>query len=65
MSIVDDVNNTLDKVSKLGETGLPITVKHEFDLPSVSYTALVAFFVVVAAVILTGVKDVIVHRVTN
>lgn len=65
MSLVDDINKTLDNVGKLTENGVPISVEHKFDLPSVSYTALVAFAVVVAAIVLTGVKDVIVNRITS
>lgn len=65
MALIDDVNKGIENIGKLAENGVPISVEHKFDLPSVSYTALVAFAVVVAAIVLTGVKDVIVHRITR
>ncbi|GAB3568872.1 hypothetical protein GCM10027578_22250 [Spirosoma luteolum] len=65
MAITDDIKGVFDNIDNLSKNGVPVTVKHEFDLPSVSYTALVAFLVVVGAVILIGVKDVIVNRITS
>lgn len=62
MALVDDISKVVDNIDKLTKDGVPIAIKHELDTPTVSYTALMAFLVVIGAVILTGVKDVIVAR---
>lgn len=65
MAFVDDLGKVIDGIDKISKEGVPIAVKHEFDTPTVSYFALMAFLVVIGAVVLIGVKDVIVHRITG
>ncbi|MVM34983.1 hypothetical protein GO755_33455 [Spirosoma sp. HMF4905] len=62
MALVDDLGKVVDGIDKISKEGVPIVVKHELDTPTVSYFALMAFLVVLAGVILVGVKDVIVHK---
>ena len=63
MSVVDDLGKVIDGVDRISKDGVPIVVKHEFDVETVSYFALMAFLVVFGCVLLVGVKDVIVHRI--
>lgn len=65
MAFIDDLGKVLENVDRISKDGVPISVKHELDTPTVSYFAFVAFLVVIGAVILSGVKDVIVHNVTR
>jgi hypothetical protein len=60
MAVVDDINKVITGVDKISKDGIPIKVEHELDTPSVSYLALL---VVVAAVVLAGLKDIVVSRI--
>lgn len=63
MALLDDLSKVIEGVDKIAKDGVPISLKHELDAPTVSYFALMAFLVVIGAVVLIGVKDIIVHRI--
>lgn len=65
MAVLDGIGNVLNKIDKLTTDGVPITLEHKLDTQTVSYAALMAFLVVIGAVLLTGVKDVIVAKVSS
>jgi hypothetical protein len=63
MAVVDDINKVITGVDRISKDGVPININHELDTPSVSYLALMALLVVVAAVVLAGLKDIVVNRI--
>lgn len=65
MALIDDLNKVLENIDRISKDGIPLTVKHELDTPTVSYFAFMAFLVVIGAVVLAGIKDVVVHNVTQ
>jgi hypothetical protein len=65
MAVTDDIKTVVEGIDNISKNGVPIAVKHELDTPTVSYFALMAVLVVVAAVFLVGVKDILVSRITR
>jgi hypothetical protein len=65
MAVFDDIKKVVEGVDNIATDGVPINIKHELDAPTVSYFALMAFLVVVGAVVLIGFKDYVVSKVTS
>ena len=62
--IFSEIGKIRESVEKLSRDGVPITVEHKFDLPSVAYFAGFMLIVGLLLVVASGVKDGIVKKMT-
>lgn len=65
MSAIDDLSRISEAVDKISKTGVPLDLNHGLDTTTITNMAIALCFVALVAVVLTGVKDVIVHRVNK